>query len=478
MSTTNFQNISVSGSVVSSDVTCDTLNTNILQINTTDINLGGSLFVNSISPFSGNIINIQSNKDITLNTSNVNITGNSIISGTLFTKNINAGTSNINAGNIILSGGLDIIGSINLGNIYQSYTINSPINSTIHTTYIEPSIDNTSDFVLIKAESPNTGFVALYGQNVISYANVLCDRGISIGNGINGSKLSAYKSSDLYGNTSILGNLIINSDANISNQLTTRSGFKGAVATNKFVTYDIPGIGTHYFNDSIEIVNALVVGGSISGGSITGTGNISGGNIITTGLMSASRISTGNIDTGNINLNTGNLICPLNNNQVIFYNNLYKKEIRCLDIFGAIGGTAPASIASNGFVLFDNPLYGTYDEKTTTAFRINKGGASLTVGVCIQLVWEMSLAVTNTTIGDFGAQVSLTGGSAFTTLSNKTVSRVTGTFANSSSHEMTIMFNLNTTEEWFRIRYVGNVAWTYAVATSGFTSRYNIRTYI
>ena len=43
------------------------------------------------------------------------------------------------------------------------------------------------------------------------------------------------------------------------NQLTISPGYKGATPTTTFIAYDIPGSGTHFFQDSVEVNSNLIV---------------------------------------------------------------------------------------------------------------------------------------------------------------------------------------------------------------------------
>lgn len=118
--------------------------------------------------------------------------------------------------------------------------------------------------------------------NLITNGNLQVDRNtnmlgnLTVGNILLNQNLSlvgnVLTELDVNGNLITLGNLVVNSTGNISNALTIRSGFKGAVATNKFITYDIAGTGTHYFFDNIESTGNLLVNGNANiVGNITAT---------------------------------------------------------------------------------------------------------------------------------------------------------------------------------------------------------------
>ncbi len=114
--------------------------------------------------------------------------------------------------------------------------------------------------------------------------------GIGIGNPT--ATLDIKGSGNISGNISIGGNLIINSDSNISNALTIRTGFKGDVATSKFITYDIPFTGTHYFGDNVEATGNIISGRGLQLGNTISN------------LTSPFTIVTGTLTIGNISANT------------------------------------------------------------------------------------------------------------------------------------------------------------------------------
>jgi hypothetical protein len=57
---------------------------------------------------------------------------------------------------------------------------------------------------------------------------------------------------------------ISNPSLSSSNNLNIIPGYRGSVQNNGWVTYDLPGIGTHYFWDNVEISSNLQVDGSLN----------------------------------------------------------------------------------------------------------------------------------------------------------------------------------------------------------------------
>jgi hypothetical protein len=499
-----------------------------LFINYKSANIQNEAYCKNILDVTGNILgraNLQVNR-------NANIVGNLSVGNVLIGNQL-TNTANINCANINANGA-NIGGNIFSGNIYQTFTINSPVNNSIHTTYIEPCLNNSSKFVLIKGNSPLVGYTQIYGADVNLFGNVTCDRGLRVGTSFsNAGDLVCNRNANIFGNINALGNLIVNSDANINNALTIRSGFKGSVATNKFITYDIPVTGTHYFWDNMEITGNLFVDefineANLSGNTIVGyntlnrkikmgaidattqrisfyaSSNITAENMNgyieidaeTNGATTQNRgvlnMVCGNIKMGSVNGQTfilynknaelqGNVnilskLDVLGNTTVanLSYNNLYKNNIRMADCWGGINATG---ILNNAYVAIGPAVGGVVDQISSPWIRVNKQGQSLTISCQIILSLHTNGPFTNTTAGSFQVQTSTT--SAFTTFTLRTLSRCIGAFAQDSYTDYILTFILPTTEEYIRVHYSGNATYTLVGGlASAYLSRYSFRTFI
>jgi hypothetical protein len=136
MSTSFFNNISVSGSAVCDSVTCNSLNTSAFNINTTDWGISGTLDVNTITPYSGsnmtiqvpNLLNLNSNI-ANINSPNININGNLNILNNLSVLG-NASLSNLTLTNSIIAPNLSISGNANISGFINGNVINTNFLST------------------------------------------------------------------------------------------------------------------------------------------------------------------------------------------------------------------------------------------------------------------------------------------------------------------------------------------------------------
>ncbi len=499
-----------------------------LFINYQSANIQNEAYFNSTVNITGNILgsaNLQVNR-------NANILGNLRV-GNVIIGNQLTNTANINCANINANGA-NIGGNIVSGNIYQTFTINSPVNNSIHTTYIEPCLNNSSKFVLIKGDSPLTGYVSLYGAGNYLYGNAYCDRTLTVGTSVtNGGDLLCINNANVEGNINAFGNLIVRSDGNIDNCLVIRSGYKGTVATNKYVTYDVPISGTHYFWDNVELSGHLFIGGFIRDGNLSGnttvgynalnrkikmgaidattqrisfycSSNVTAENLngyieidgetngATTQQRGALNMVCGNITMGTINSQSfilynknaelqGNVnilskLDVLGNTTVanLSYDNLYKNNIRMADCWGGINAI---TILNNAFVAIGPAVGGVVDQISSPWIRVNKQGQSLTISCQLILSLHTGTAFTNTTTGAFTVQTSTT--SAFTTFNSRTLSRCIRAFAQDSYADYILTFILPTTEEYIRVQYTGNATYTLVGGTANaYVSRYSFRTFI
>lgn len=327
--TSNFTNISVSDTVLSDTITTNTLNCNYLAISSTEIG-ASTLKCNNLLPFSGSNISINSNNtnvngyltvssqtalakansasqilfttsgeqtfmDMYSHSNVANIFPDARIfsiggvanvagSGTLYigSRNCNfgpglftptAGIGNLNitynssniTGNLYCNRFVNIKGNLECdANLQVDRNANILGNLTVGNVIIGNQLTNNANINCANINA-NGGII----QNLIVNNSFSTSGNVNAGNVISNANLIT------------LGNLVINSTGNISNALTIRSGFKGATATNKFITYDIPFNGTHYFWDNIEstgdlLVNggANIVGNSLFGSDVNITGNL------------------------------------------------------------------------------------------------------------------------------------------------------------------------------------------------------------
>lgn len=300
------------------------------------------------------------------------------------------GTANI-SGNIALGGNISTV-----GNVYQTYTLNSPINATIHTAYIEPCLNDTSKNVIIKGESATTGATVLYGGGVFSYADTYIDKGLSIGTGsglgVNGSKLISNKGSVLYGNTSVVGNLNIN----------------GAIT------------GTTTFNDDITGTNATL---------------------------------SGNVNSGNINV-SGNLYMSAMGQSArireIWYSIPFADGNRSVYAFAGLTGT---TIGSGSYLPYLVPSYNSISTSGGSWFIFFTNPATKILKAHIQIRFGANQTFTSALIQ---ARTGTTG--ALTTGTNKTSYSFPGTYNLGSNISFVLPFVVDNTEPYFNFAFTGSLA--------------------
>jgi hypothetical protein len=479
-------------------------NNNGISIKPNSFNGAGNNFVtqinirsaNTTSTFSddlGDVILRSSRGDpnnVAIGEGNLDIFCNNITLGRIRqTNNVNILSKTTNVNDLSASGNIDgniISDSANITNLIVNTTGNinnlialgntvvnqRSLNKKIKFEYIEPSTSRINFYCNSNIIGENIdGFIecdtALTGntQQLRGDLSLVTSGNIAIGlvNGFSTrilpslceiqGNINALRDCDVYGNLQTRGNLEINSDGNISNDLIIRSGFRGSTATNRFVTYNVQGNnGQHFFWDSVEVFENLLV---------NGTGNIVGN----LRLSSANLTSTLNV-VGNTNVTN------------LLYNDLYKDRIRVGDAFGPIFLAIP-TIPTNNNVPFSAPTFGTLDGQDVANgwIRINKQGQSITVGVKLVLIFEINTGFTNSTQGQFQVQTSTT--TAFGSPVSRTLCRVLGAFTSGQYVELNYDFIMPTTEEYFRVRYTGNASWSFVGGqANGFLSRYSIRTYL
>ncbi len=147
MATQNFQNISASGSLTASVVTCDELITNTANLISTDW-IVGTLFTNSIRNASGTIISVASSQTVSLD-SNV---------------------LNLNTGNIQLAN-LNTVFNTG-GNVYFSENTSSNVNFNI----LGPS---TANATLLGSYIQRNGAISIGKATVTSGYSLDCQNGIT-----------------------------------------------------------------------------------------------------------------------------------------------------------------------------------------------------------------------------------------------------------------------------------------------------------
>ena len=68
------------------------------------------------------------------------------------------------------------------------------------------------------------------------------------------AELNQFLSNDFYPNV-----IIQKTNGETANQLTISPGYEAGVATTPFCNYDIPGSGTHFFQDNVELNSNLIL---------------------------------------------------------------------------------------------------------------------------------------------------------------------------------------------------------------------------
>ena len=73
------------------------------------------------------------------------------------------------------------------------------------------------------------------------------------------SSITTTVLNQLLANTFYPNIIIQKTNGDTTNQLTISPGYKGATPTTSFITYDIPGSETHFFQDSVEVNSNLIL---------------------------------------------------------------------------------------------------------------------------------------------------------------------------------------------------------------------------
>ncbi len=279
-------NVTIQGTTTYANVTNLDVKDPLIRLNKSGTNaIGAGIEIEE----SGSIISslkLDSNKDFTITSPNnklsanevvvvntLNSRGNTSIGTTAVnTLTVNA-TANFNSG-ISISSGSATLNDVNATNISASGTITatgavtgSNLNANANT--LNYRILPHSDGIVYM----QTGVNSVSGSNAPLFSgdwsktNTTSTRklafdgsgNLGIGTATPSQRLHVYGSA-LISN----GDLLINSDNISTNNLRITSGYKGATATNNYVTYDIPATGTHYFWDNVETTGNIIAGGGLA----------------------------------------------------------------------------------------------------------------------------------------------------------------------------------------------------------------------
>lgn len=299
----------------------------ICHINSKSMFIGAT----TLSPFSGE-------GNLVVNYNSANITNDLYCNSHATVERNITGKANLQ-----INGNATIVGNISVGNIsIGSIRGNTDI---IGNEFLVKATNNNNGFVVLpnSASGTSNNFVTqinmLSGNVTSTYspffsdAYIRCNRGEVTGTAIGEGNveifcnnltlgrtrttnnvnvlsqtlqcvnLTASGTSTFNGNAIATSNFTVRSDGNIDNALTIRSGFKGGVATNRYVTYDIPVSGVHYFWDDVEVTGNIVVGNDISYNTISPAGYRS---IYAYGQLGLAASPTATIGTGT---GAGNVSC-------------------------------------------------------------------------------------------------------------------------------------------------------------------------
>lgn len=434
----SFTNLSVSGDATINRVICDDLQTNFANINTTDLAISGDIRCNNFSPFTGS--------SLTFNGMNNTMLGNIILgngANILGISNSNVSIRNLRAyGNSeIAYAGINKKLDIDLISpqlIRMSFLANGNTTVDVPNAFIE--VDSLANNTLINkglmsivCGTYQLGTISLPlttasifsanttingSQQVTGNLNVLQNVFINGNQQLNGTLIS-NSSLTASGNIQTNGNLIINSDGNILNSLVIRSGFRQAVATPKFVTYDIPITGTHYFWDNVEINDNLIVGGNI--------------NCTTLSL------------TGNVNASAGGQRADF---RELSYAILYKNNQRLSYVFNIIDGT---SITTGTLVQLGNAASGGTNS-ITPGQTLNFGTFTNSKLVKFRLVFRINGGVTLTSGARFSVQSSATAIGGYTA---RAINYVAGVYVTDQSLISEQYYLVTAAQPFIQILYTG-----------------------